>query len=120
MTPMPSRPADDLPQSQFDGAFQHHLEEAIARRLYETCDGVTQALLTGCEWFITTNAPALTLVVNCPNPATNWRILNHIVSLAEALETFAHDARIRICSPVGLGEPLEIRIDEIPVFRDLL
>jgi len=117
---MPSLPSDDLPSAQLDGMLQRHLEETIARRLYEACDGVTQALLTGCEWFITTNAPALTLVVNCPDRSTNWRVLNHIAALAQPLETFAPNARIRVCPPAGLGEPLEVRVDEIPVFRDLL
>jgi hypothetical protein len=123
MNPHVPLPDDDLPPaslSEPDETLRHQLEEAIARRFYESCDGVTQSLLTVCSWHITTQATALTLVINCPDLAVNWRVLNHLANLATPLEALAPNAHIRICPPEGAGEPLNIRIDEIPVFRDLL
>ncbi len=114
---------DDLPPAQLtppDRALQRQLEDSIARRFYEACDGVTQSLLTGCEWCIQTRSSVLMLVINCPDMPTNWRVLNNLISLAAPLELFSNNVRVRICPPMGNGEPLEIRLDEISVFRDLI
>jgi hypothetical protein len=114
---------DDLPPAevdQLDGILRRQLEDAIERRFYETCDGVTQSLLTSCEWYITTKALALTLVINCPDLGLNWRVLNNIVPLGTRLEAFSPSARIRISPSVGTGAPFEIRVDEISVYRDSL
>jgi hypothetical protein len=123
MNSTPSFSPDDLPPEQFmppDRLLQRQLEDTIARRFYEACDGVTQSLLTGCEWYVRTHSSQLILVINCPDMSTNWRVLNNLLLLAAPLELFSNTGRVRICPPVGEGEPLDIRIDEIPVFRDLL
>ncbi len=122
MTSNPSLPADDRsPTSgeQDDNVLKRQLEDVIARYFYESCDGVTQSLLMTCEWFITTTSPGLTLVINCPGMAINWRVLNNIVPLAIQLEQFAASARIRVCPPMGMGSPYEIRVDEAAIYRDL-
>jgi hypothetical protein len=116
-----SLPPDDLPPVKLDGRdeiFRQQLEDAIGRCFYEACDGVTQSLLTSCEWYITTKAIAPTLVINCSDLSTNWRVLNNIVPLGTPLEQFSPAARIRICPPIGTGAPFEIRVDEISVYRD--
>ncbi len=112
-------PPDDLPPAQFDQAdllLYHQLQERVGRYFFESCSGVVQALLTTSKWFIVISASALWLVIECPNMETNWRILNNVVLLARHLEAFSSSAHIRICPPVGMGMPYEIRVDEISIF----
>lgn len=119
----PSLPPDDLPPTealQSDRTLHHQLEEAVNKHFYETCDGVTQALLVNCQWSITITAAALTLVIHCPDIATNWRVLNNVVSIGSVLEVFSPTAHIRVYPPPDSGIPLEVRVDEISVYRDLL
>jgi hypothetical protein len=93
------------------------LESYAGKSFYEACDGVTQALLVKCEWFITTVAIAPTLIINCPDMHTNRRILNHIGAIATYLEQqLSSQARIRVCPPEEMGEPIEIRVDEIGIY----
>lgn len=114
---------DDLPSPEFgneDTFLKRQLEEATRRYFYESCDGVMQGLLLRSEWFLTTSGDALTLVIQCPDMITNWRVLNNIVLLGKKLEQFVSHAKIRICPPEGMGTPFEIRVDEISMYRDLL
>jgi hypothetical protein len=119
----PSLPPDDLPSAKaarLDRLLRRQLEESTSKRFYEACDRITQVLLSSCEWYITTNASALTLVINCPDIATNWHILSNIVAIGSRLEQFSSSAKIRVCPPIGKGTPFEIRVDEISVYRDSL
>lgn len=121
MTPTPSLPPDDLPSTQTnqsDAFLRRQLEDSVTRHFYESCDGVTQSLLMTCDWGLTTSSTALTLVINCPDMPTNWRVLNNIVPIANRLEKFAPTAKIRVCPPAELGSPYEIRVDEIAIYRD--
>lgn len=114
--------ADDLPPEQplpLDNLLRSQLEDAIGRRLYESCDGVTQSVLASCQWHVTTQAEALTLVIQCPDAATNWRVLNNLVLIATYLEAFTSSARIRVSPPAEVGVPFEMRVDEIAIYRDL-
>lgn len=116
-----SLPADDSPPAtitQIDQLLQRQLEAAVSKCFYESCDGVTQGLLISCEWYFTTTATALTLVINCPNQVINWRVLNHVVPIGSYLEPFATTARIRVCPPVEVGAPVEIRVDELDIYQD--
>ncbi|MGA7935376.1 MAG: hypothetical protein WCA35_17635 [Kovacikia sp.] len=118
-----SLPPDDLPPVQItklDEILLRQLEEAVAKRMYESCDGVTQSLLTTCEWGITITAAALSLVVTCPDTATYRRVLNFISPLGQQLKKFSNSAIIRVYSPLNGGEPVEIQVDEITAYRDLL
>jgi len=122
MNPLPPLPPDDLPPfqtEQGDVVLRRQLEDSLGRRFYETCDGVTQALLTSCEWYVTTDSTALTLVINCPDTAINWRILNNIVSISTPLAELSTRAKIRVGCPGG-APPFEIRVDEISLYRDSL
>ncbi|NJP10837.1 MAG: hypothetical protein HC866_16305 [Leptolyngbyaceae cyanobacterium RU_5_1] len=114
---------DDLPPAQLDQADSilcRQLEESISRHFYENCNGVTQALLLSCEWYIATNSDALMLVITCPDMMTNWRVLNNVVLIGNVLERFVSSAKIRVCPPADAGVPFEIRVDEISVYRDSL
>ncbi|QZZ19705.1 hypothetical protein J5X98_20610 [Leptothermofonsia sichuanensis E412] len=115
-----SLPPDDLPPVQTtpaDEALQRQLEAAVARRFYEACDGVTQSILMACEWSISIDVSALTLVMGCPDASTHWRALNHLVPLAHQLAWFCETARIRISSLAGTETPLEVRVDEIDIYH---
>jgi hypothetical protein len=119
---MPNLPSDDLPPNLTavsDRQLQRWLEAATGVHFYQACDGVTQGLLLCCEWSITT-AAGLTLVINCPDQTTNWRVLNNVVALGNRLIRFSTQAKIRICPPEGEGGPVEIRVDEIAICWDSL
>ncbi|HBB30353.1 MAG TPA: hypothetical protein DDZ80_32930 [Cyanobacteria bacterium UBA8803] len=116
----PFLPPDDLPPAQptgVDGRLRQQLDEATGTLFYEACDPDTKALLSSCEWYITTHARALTLAIACPDRETNWRVLHHVVPLATLLEQFSSTAKIRVYPPVGLGTPFEIRVDERSVYE---
>lgn len=117
-----SLPSDDLPApvTPEDSLLRQRLEESLGKRFYEACDGVTQALLMRCQWCITTQAIAPTLVIVCPDATITWQILNHIVPLGQRLEQFGSHARIRVCPPASSGTPFDIRVDEISLYRDPL
>lgn len=116
-------PPDDLPPAQLsslDEELRRQLEASTAKHFYEGCDGVTQSVLSSCDWHITSNSSALMLVITCPDMTINWRVLNNIVSIGNQLAQFSGGAKVRICPPEGIGTPFEIRVDEISVYRDSL
>jgi hypothetical protein len=119
----PSLPPEDLPpakDTRVDRILRRQLEESTGNRFYEACDRAIQELLSSCEWYITTNASAMTLVIACSDMQTNWHILNNIVAIGSRLEQISKTAKIRVCPPVGMGSPFEIRVDKISVYRDSL
>lgn len=119
----PFLPVDDLPPNelgQADTDLQRQLEESVTKHFYEACDGVTQGLLLRCEWRIASIVDALTLEILCPDMMTNWRVLNNVVALGNALKQFVPSAKVRICPPEDMGMPFEVRVDEVSVHRDLL
>ncbi|WP_416674153.1 hypothetical protein [Egbenema bharatensis] len=109
-------PPDDLPPTQLtalDEKLRQQLEESIAKRFYEACDGVTQSLLCQCKWQITTQAVALTLRIDCVNAAAHWRVLHNLVPLANQLARFSLSAKIHISPPPEIGVPFELQVSEI-------
>lgn len=117
----PLLPADDLPPmgaTSEDRVLLRKLEDSVGKHFYESCDGVTQALLMGCEWAIAITAEALTLIIDCPDQNTNWRVLNNIVPIGEKLGQFSQQAKIRVAPPAEVGAPFEIRVDELSIYRD--
>lgn len=94
------------------------LEDYASIYFYEQCDRYTQNLLSSCEWYITTNASALILVIACPDAIINWRVLKNLVQIGSWLEQLASGAKIRVCPPLGMGTPLEIRVDELSIYQD--
>jgi hypothetical protein len=109
-----------------DRQWSWQLETAIGRLFYESCDGVTQALLLRCDWYLTT-VPVLTLVVHCPDEAMYRRALNHVLPVGDRLAQFSLQARLRICSPddlanlseTGLPPSFEIAVSDLPTYTDL-
>ena len=115
--------SDDLPPLQLeetDSSLSRQLEEALSRYFYESCDGVTQALLTNCEWYFTAISTAPTLVINGANSAMNQRVFNYIVAISTALSEFSVSARVVIGSSIGQEAFIEIRVDEISAYQDPL
>jgi hypothetical protein len=116
-----SRSPDDLPPSQptqIDNFLRRQLELSIGNNFYNACNNKVKILLASCEWYFTTNASAMTLVINCPDLTTGWNVLNEIVAIATTLEKFASSAKIRVSPPVGKGEPFEIRVDELDIYQE--
>jgi hypothetical protein len=121
MTKQFSRSPDDLPPSrstQIDGFLRRQLEISIGKNFYDNCSNTVKLLLTDCEWYFTTNASVITLVINCPDLTISWSVLNEIVAIATTLEKFASSAKIRVSPPVGKGEPFEIRVDELDIYQE--
>ncbi|MBM0743355.1 hypothetical protein JOY44_17340 [Phormidium sp. CLA17] len=117
-----SLPSDDRAPVQLgkdDKTMHRQLKEALSKGFYEACSGVIQALLLACEWHLTTEAHALTLVIACPDMTIHWRVLSNLAAIGHALERFTPNAKICICPPVGTGIPFELRVDEISLYRDL-
>jgi len=118
-----SLPEDDSHPKQLtflDLILMQQLENSIAKLFYAACDSSIQTLLSNCKWYITTYARAMTLVIECPDRVTNWRVLEEIVKIGAELEQFVKSAKIRVCPPKNEGTPFEIRVDEISVYKDEL
>ena len=114
-------PPDDLPPAQLEAGDHRllwQLQQTVNKLFYQACDGVTQGLLINCEWSLTISAPALTLVITCTDMDMSWRVLRNIDGIRPHLERFSPNARIRVCPPEG--DPIELHIDEISVYQDLL
>jgi hypothetical protein len=116
-----SRSPDDLPPSELteiDGLLRRQLEISIGKNFYDSCTNKIKLLLASCEWYFTTNASAMTLLINCPDLTTSWSVLNAVVSIATSLKNFASSGKIRICPPISKGEPFEIRVDELDIYQE--
>lgn len=101
-----------------DIILRQQLEYSISKYFYEGCDRTIQNLLSGCRWYVTTQANAMTLVIECPDQITNWRILQKIVSMGTLLNSIMSSAKIRVYPPESQGIPFEMRVDELSVYRD--
>ncbi|TBR61860.1 hypothetical protein B4U84_14145 [Westiellopsis prolifica IICB1] len=114
-------PKDDLHPLQLTSAdiiLRQQLENSISCYFYNACDRTIQKLLSSCRWYILSHANALTLVVECPDQITNWRVLQKIVPMAAILGDIINSAKIRVCPPKKQGLPFEMRVDELAVYRD--
>jgi hypothetical protein len=123
MSKLPLLPPDDLPPaevSKLDGMIHLEFEQSIGRCFYQACDRITQALLANCQWYLTTNATALMLIIDCPDIVSYWHIVSNIPQLGNRLERFTKNAKIRVYPPFGKGMPFEISVNEISAYRDWL
>ncbi|MFN6519549.1 MAG: hypothetical protein RMY29_034355 [Nostoc sp. CreGUA01] len=102
-----------------DIILRQQLEYSISRYFYDGCDRTIQNLLSNCRWYVTTHASAMTLVIECPDQVTNWRILQKIVPMGTLLHQIISSAKIRVCPPEGQGVAFEMRVDELSVYRDM-
>lgn len=107
---------DDLPpihKTLFDEVLQQQLERSMSQHFYEHCSRITQILLSKCEWHLTTCSSALILVIECSDIGVYWYITSHLAQIAEQLQSFAGDSRIRVVPPAGMGIAFELGVDEI-------
>jgi hypothetical protein len=113
---------DDLSHSQTTSdnrILQRKLENSIEKYFDQACDSHIKLLLSKCEWYITINAKAIVLTIECPDPITNWHILQNLVKIGSVLENL-ESAKIRVCPPPATGTPFEMRVKEIFVYRESL
>ena len=116
-------PPDDLPSSEateVDKILRSQLEHSTGRCFFEACDQITRALLSSCQWYVTTDDGALMLVIDCPEIVTYWHIVSNIPRIGNRLKQFASSAKIRVYPPFGKGTPFEISVNEISAYRDWL
>lgn len=115
--------SDDLPPTevtQVDTMLRLELERTTGRCFFDSCDRITQALLSNCFWYLTIDSHSLMLIVDCPSVVTYWHIVNHLVQLGIKLEPLASSAKIRVNPPLGKGTSFDISVDEISAYRDWL
>jgi hypothetical protein len=114
---------DDLPPDKVTSAdrmIQVELERSIGRCMYEACDQITQALLSNCQWYLTTDNSTLKLTIDCPDVVSYWHIVSNIPQIGKQIERFSSRAKIRVYPPSGKGMPFEISVNEISAYRDWL
>ncbi|MDX2229355.1 MAG: hypothetical protein NW220_06940 [Leptolyngbyaceae cyanobacterium bins.349] len=112
---------DDQPPielSASDRALRRQLDASLTQRFEHQCDPFLTQLLSRCDWYITTYTNVVTLVIACPDSSTNWEVLHHVAYFGTPMEQFSQDAKIRIYPPMGTGEPFEIRVDELSIYRE--
>ena len=114
-------PPDDRPPAELsvsDRVLRRQLDASLTQRFEQQCDPFLTELLSHCDWYITTYTNVVTLVIACPDIATNWEVLHHVAYFGVPMEQFSQDSRIRIYPPMGTGEPFEIRVDELSIYRE--
>ncbi len=107
-----------LQPTSADIVLRQRLEHSISKYFYEGSDRSIQNLLSRCRWYVNTDATALTLIIECPDQVTNWRVLQQIVPMASLLNSIISSAKIRVCPPYNQGMPFEMRVDELSVYAD--
>ncbi|MBD2345628.1 hypothetical protein [Anabaena subtropica] len=105
--------------SSADIILRQQLEYSLSKYFYEGCDRTLQNLLSNCRWYVTTQANAMTLVIECPDQVTNWRVLQKLVPMGKLINQIVSSAKIRVCPPESEGVPFEMRVDELSVYRDM-
>ena len=103
------RPEDLPPRTPVDDSVQRNLDQAVTRYFYESCDRLTQQVLSRSGWYVTTCGTALTLVIICDDRRQNWEVLKYLPSLAKYLKEFSPNSNIRIYPPPEDGTSLEMR-----------
>jgi hypothetical protein len=100
-----------------DQQLQLDLDEMTRQYFFNACDPLLQSLLAQCEWRLTSQAKALTLIIVCPTMVLNWLILEKMAAFATVLGGFAESSLMRIYPPMGYGAPLEMRVDERSIYQ---
>jgi hypothetical protein len=118
---IPALPPDDLPPQQLDlgdHVLRHQLDLSLTQRFQQQCYPTLQKLLAACDWSITTTANVVTLVIVCPDLATNWQVLNQVVPLGTGMAQFSQDAKLRIYPTPEMLDLFEIRVDELAIYQE--
>lgn len=114
-------PPDDLPPQSLkidDHRLRRQLDLSLTQRFQQRCDPTSLKILSSCEWSITTTANVGMLVIVCPNRQTNWKVLNQVVPLSNAMAKFSQDAKVRIHPTPEMLDYFEIRVDEISIYQE--
>ncbi|MEY2978657.1 MAG: hypothetical protein ACO3NK_11725 [Prochlorotrichaceae cyanobacterium] len=107
-SPLNQLPPDDLPPAQPGGEdflLRRQLDLSLTGRFQAYCDPPTQAILSRCDWSIKTIAQVATLVIVCPNRATNWQVLNQVIPLGSELAKLSQAAKLRIYATLRPLQP---------------
>jgi hypothetical protein len=104
---------DDFSQQPADGALHQQLGEAIARRFYQTCSGITQLILSGCEWHIDKQGERLSLVVSCGNDMDYWHFISNLPEIERQIKQFTNHFKVQIFSPLTNRTPFELEMAEL-------
>ena len=81
--------------SSADIILRQQLEKSLSKFFYENCDRKIRDLLSVCRWYVSTHTSAMTLVIECPDQVTNWRVLqkwyqwHHCWTILLAMRKFA-------------------------------
>ncbi len=120
MASFPLSPNDRPPQQLGldDRVLRRQLDESLTQRFVQQCDSTSQKLLAICDWSITTTANVVTLVIVCPDRATNWQVLSQVIALGKRLAEFSQDAKLRIYATPDMLDMFEIRVDELSVYQE--
>lgn len=114
-------PPDDLPPPSLqidDHLLRRQLDLSLTQRFEQQCDPTSLKILSSCEWSITTTANVGILVIVCPNRQTNWKVLNQVIPLSNAMAKFSQDAKVRIYPTPEMLDYFEIRVDEISIYQE--
>lgn len=118
---IPALPPDDLPSQELelsDRLLRRQLDSSLTQRFQRQCGSNILQLLDVCDWLITTTTNVVTLVIVCPDQATNWQVLNYVVELGDKLAQFSKDAKLRIYPTPEMLDQFEIRVDELSMYRE--
>jgi hypothetical protein len=96
-----------------DGVLHQQLGEAIARRFYLTCSGITQLILSGCEWQIDKQGERLSLVVHCGSDMDYWHFISNLPEIELQIKQFTNHFKVQIFSPLTNRTPFEMEMAEI-------
>ncbi len=111
----PLPPDDSPPPLSLDWELGRELNDIAGKYFYQDCDRSTQLILAHCGWYLSSFIECPTLVIACPDQATNWLILKQLMPLAIALRKWLKTAQIRIYPPPGEGTAMEIPVMEVPL-----
>jgi hypothetical protein len=126
-----SRPTSD--HSKSEGLAHQQLENACRQQIYAASirqsnlqenstvlseeNSLVATLFAQCEWNVNPIADTNTLAIQCPDLNSNLIIFEKVMRYAGALKPFAIN-KVRVSSPSNLGNPLEVRVDELSVNRN--
>lgn len=114
-------PPDDLPApfTPLDRLLRLRLQEKTAAYFYQSCDRITQILLSYCRWELSFKTDALTLIIHCIDGESYWHMMSMLQLLGDRLERIGTDrAKIRICPPEEQGQAFEVQVNEISTYWD--
>jgi hypothetical protein len=96
-----------------DRTQQRDIENALCQRFFKYCDRTARDPLTRCQWKIVLKSNRPILTISCPSTLCYWQVIQAMDAIGASLIQISQQARIRLYRPLGLGIPLEVRVDEL-------